>query len=153
VSRSSRRTIGSASQLQPQVALWGLARVGSWLEDNDLGHVRQEFQRNSVTGAGLLRLTPDDLDRMAITDPTDRAAIFSAVAELRVSGDSGLSARSPGLRRRSGHVLSKIDSEASLAKCASFGHAPFPPSPPSLSRCLCSYSLPSLTRRSVPIRT
>jgi hypothetical protein len=76
---------------------WTLTEVGHWLHGLGLEELRAPFMTNSISGAALLRLTPDDLDSMGIHELDPRSQLLTAVARLRQAEDaSGTSG--PGFR-------------------------------------------------------
>jgi hypothetical protein len=65
---------------------WNLTEVGNWLNAIQLPELRSVFMANSVSGASLMRLTPEDLDAMGITDLASRAAVLAAISDLKRGG-------------------------------------------------------------------
>ncbi|EGD75185.1 hypothetical protein PTSG_06838 [Salpingoeca rosetta] len=66
-----------------KAADWTLTDVSKWLTRIRLGKYRALFQSHSISGPALLRLTPDDLDRMNIHDASHRSQLLTHVARLR----------------------------------------------------------------------
>eukprot|EP00045_Choanoeca_perplexa_P018313 m.286663 g.286663 ORF g.286663 m.286663 type:complete len:2432 (-) comp17779_c0_seq1:271-7566(-) len=85
---------------------WTLTEVGHWLHGLGLDELRAPFMTSSISGAALLRLSPDDLDSMGVDDLTPRANLLTAVARLRMAED---------VSGTSGHVFKGADDSLSEA--------------------------------------
>eukprot|EP00049_Salpingoeca_infusionum_P018349 m.356832 g.356832 ORF g.356832 m.356832 type:complete len:2401 (+) comp17639_c0_seq1:342-7544(+) len=71
-------------EVNHEVNSWTPTDVGTWLQDNGLGQLCTVIQKHSVTGPALLRIKPEDLNRMDIIDVNDRSALLTAVSRLRM---------------------------------------------------------------------
>uniref|UniRef100_A0A1B6EF78 SAM domain-containing protein n=1 Tax=Clastoptera arizonana TaxID=38151 RepID=A0A1B6EF78_9HEMI len=73
---------GSSGRAGREVASWGVAEVGVWLESLQLSEYAEAFSRHDVRGRELLTLTRRDLKDLGITKVGHVKRILQAVREL-----------------------------------------------------------------------
>jgi len=79
----------------PDVALWSIATVGSWLLELNLGEHLVAFRDAAVDGDMLLDLTDVDLQSIGVAHPMHRKKVLKRVERLRGSGVRQLALVSP----------------------------------------------------------
>ena len=75
---------------------WSTAQVASWLESNQLGHLKSIFVDNKIAGGDLMDLTKPDLkDELNIGALGDRKALWQKIEELKAGGGGAVPESKP----------------------------------------------------------